>query len=63
MDNNFSINQIVRITGDRYIRKILDIRNGEALTSGADGQIGYVDLRLLEEVLQEEINIYKSNKT
>jgi hypothetical protein len=52
------IGQIVRMKNEKYIRKIMDIRNGEALTIGSDGVIGYIGLSLLEKVSQSEIDMY-----
>jgi hypothetical protein len=59
MINNFKVGQFVRIKGEGYIRKILDIRWGEALTTGSDGKTGYIKLELLELVPEEELESYK----
>lgn len=60
MSDDLEVGQIVRIKGDGYIRKILDIRHGDALTTGADGNTGYIDLNKLEAVSQEELDEYKN---
>ena len=55
-NNDLKIGQLVKIKGDVFIRKILDIRHGEALTIGADEKDGYIALGLLEPVSQEELD-------
>lgn len=53
--------QIVRIKGDPYIRKILDIRGDDALTTGADLKTGYIPLDRLEPVPESELEEYRKH--
>jgi uncharacterized protein (DUF2344 family) len=58
METEFKIGETVMIKGDGYFRKIIGIRNGEALTIGADDKTGYIKLEILEKVSDEEIMQY-----
>ena len=55
-NNDLKVGQLVKIKGDGFIRKILDIRHSEALTIGADEKDGYIALGLLEPVSKEELD-------
>lgn len=55
-NNDLKVGQLVKIKSDGFIRKILGIRHGEALTIGADEKDGYIALDLLEPVTKEELD-------